>query len=55
MKDKDVKETKKLWDELCESVSKKPNPFAGMTKQEAIGAMRKVREKLWEKKFAARS
>ncbi|MFZ2356795.1 MAG: hypothetical protein WAW67_03105 [Candidatus Omnitrophota bacterium] len=53
MKNKDVKKTKRLWLELCESVSKKRNPLAGMTKQEAIEAIRKVREKLWEEKFAA--
>jgi hypothetical protein len=47
-------EAKKLWDQLCDSVSKKQNPLAGMTKEEAIEAIRKVREKLWEKKFAAR-
>ncbi len=52
MKDKDVEKTKRLWLELCESVSKKRNPLAGMTKHEAIEAIRKVREKLWEEKFA---
>jgi hypothetical protein len=54
MKNKDVKEAKRLWDELCKSISKKRNPFEGMTKEEAIKAIRKVREKLWEEKFAAR-
>ncbi len=54
MKTKDIKETKRLWKELCESVSKKRSPFEGMTKEEAIEAIRKVREKLWEEKFAAR-
>ncbi len=54
MKNKDVKEAKRLWDEICKSVSKRRNPFAGMTKDEAIEAIRKVREKLWEEKFAAR-
>lgn len=53
MKTKDIKRIKKLWLELCESVSKKRNPLAGMTKQEAIEEIRKVREKLWEEKFAA--
>jgi len=55
MKNKDVKEAKKLWKELRESISKRPSPFAGMTKQEAIEAIRKVREKLWEEKLATRS
>jgi low affinity Fe/Cu permease len=54
MKNKDIKEAKRLWEELCKSVSKKRNPFVGMTKEEAIEAIRKVREKLWEEKFAAR-
>jgi len=51
---KDVIKTKTLWDKLCNSVSKKHNPLEGMTKEEAIEEIRKVREKLWEKKFAAR-
>src|SRR3972149_2961972 len=38
MKNKDIKEAKRLWEELCKSVSKKRNPFAGMTKEEAIEA-----------------
>ena len=54
MKAKEIKETKRLWAELCKSVAKKRNPFAEMTKDEAIEAIRKVREKLWEEKFAAR-
>jgi len=54
MKTKDVKKAIRMWDELCKSVSKKRNPFAGMTKEEAIEEIRKIREKLWEEKFAAR-
>lgn len=54
MKNKDIKEAKRLWNELRESVSKKRNPFEGMTKEEAVEAIRKVREKLWEEKFAVR-
>lgn len=48
-------EAKKLWKELCESVSRRPSPFAGMTEEEAIKELRKTRKKLWEKKLAARS
>lgn len=50
---KKVKEAKRLWEELKQSVSHKHNPLAGMSKQEAIDAIRKVREKLWEEKLAA--
>ena len=51
---KKTKLTKRLWLDLCKSVSKKRNPLAGMTKQEAIEAIRKVREEIWEEKLAAR-
>ena len=54
MKNKNIKEMKMLWRKLCESVSKKHDPFTGMTKQEAIDEIRKVRDKLWEEKFAVR-
>jgi len=54
MKTKNAKEAKKHWEDLCKSVAKKSSPFAGMTKDEAIEAMRKVREKLWEAKLAGR-
>ena len=47
-------EAKKLWNELCESVAKKPSPFAGMSEEEAIKQLRKTRKKLWEKKLALR-
>jgi len=40
---------------IRELVSQRPSPFAGMTKDEAIEEIRKVRDKLWEKKFATRS
>ena len=54
MKTKNAKEAKMLWDNLCKSVSKKPSPFAGMTEEEVIKHLRKIREELWEKKLAAR-
>ena len=53
MKTKNAKEAKKHWDDLCKSIAKKSSPFAGMNKGQAIEAMRKVREKLWEAKLAA--
>ena len=55
MKNKDVKEAKRLWEELCKSISKRPSPFAGMTEEEVIKHLRKTRKKLWEKKLAART
>lgn len=48
-------EAKRMWDELRESVSRKPSPFAGMSEEEVIKHLRKVRKELWEKKLAARS
>lgn len=54
MKDKKAKEAKKLLEELRQSIAKKSNPFAGMTKDQVIQQLRKTREKLWEKKLAAR-
>ena len=47
--------SRRLWEDLCKSVSKKHNPLAGMNKQEAIDEIRKVREKLWHEKFAPHS
>ncbi len=40
---------------IRELVSQRPSPFAGMTKDEAIEEIRKVRKKLWEKKLATRT
>lgn len=50
-----IKSAKKHYDRIRELVSQRPSPFEGMTKDEAIEAIRKVRERLWEKKFAARN
>ena len=55
MKKVNVKEAKRLWKELRESISKKPSPFAGMTEEEVINRLRKTREELWEKKLATHS
>lgn len=45
-------EAKKLWNELRESISKRPSPFEGMSEEEVIKQLRKTRKKLWEKKLA---
>ncbi|MBI5756425.1 MAG: hypothetical protein HZA12_05810 [Nitrospirae bacterium] len=54
MKNKKAEATK-LWNELRESISKRPSPFAGMSEEEVIKHLRKTRKRLWEKKLAARS
>ncbi len=46
---------KKHLAEIRRVVSQSPSPLAGMSKDQAIDEMRKVREELWENKFAARS
>ena len=46
MKRKDIKEAKRLWEELRESISKRPSPFEGMTEEEAIKQLRKIRKSL---------
>lgn len=50
-----IENAKKHFEKIRELVSKKPSPFEGMTKDEAIEKIREVREKLWEKKFATRT
>ncbi len=54
MKNKKAKEAKKLLEELRQSIAKKHNPFARMTKEQVIKVLRKTREELWEEKLAAR-
>ena len=49
-----MKKAQRLWEELRESISKRPSPFAGMSEEEVIKRLRKTREKLWEKKLASR-
>lgn len=49
-----VKEAKKHLDRIREIMSQSRSPFVGMTKDEAIEKMRKIREELWEEKLAAR-
>jgi len=48
-------EARKLLNELRDSISKRPSPFAGMNEEEAIKHLRKIRKGLWEKKLAASS
>jgi hypothetical protein len=48
-------EAKKLLHELRESISKRTSPFTGMSEEEVIEHMRKIRKKLWDNKFAART
>ncbi|EFK95694.1 hypothetical protein LDC_2291 [sediment metagenome] len=52
---KDIKEVKKRLQKIRELSAKAPSPFKGMTMEEAIKKMRKIREKLWEEKFALHS
>ena len=48
------RQAKRCLEEIRQLVSKTRSPFVGMSKEEAIEEMRKVREKLWEEKLAAR-
>ena len=43
------------FEKLCRLVSQRKSPFEGMTEEEVIEKLRKTREKLWQKKLAARS
>lgn len=52
---RNIREAKKHLARIRELVAKAPSPFEGMSLEEAINKMRKVREELWEEKFAARS
>ena len=55
MKKRNIKKAKKHLAKIRELVAQSRSPFEGMTKEEAIEEMRKVREKLWEEKLATRS
>ena len=50
-----AKEALKHLNRIRELMSKRRSPYEGMTKDEAIEAMRKVREQLWEEKLARRA
>ena len=49
-----AQEAKKHLDRVRDLMSKRKSPYDGMTKDEAVDAMRKIREQLWEEKFARR-
>ncbi len=55
MKKGNIKKAKKHLTRLRELVAQGENPFKGMSEDEVIQAMRKRREKIWEKKLATRS
>jgi len=50
-----IEQAKKHLAKIREIVSQTRSPFAGMSKDEAIEKMRKVREQLWEEKLASHS
>lgn len=47
-----AQEAIKHLERIQQLMAKTSSPYAGLTKQDAIEKMRKVREKLWEEKFA---
>lgn len=51
----DVKKAKKQLDRLRQLASKKRTLFSDMSEEEAIKALRKTREEIWDKKLAPRS
>jgi len=52
---KDIAEAKKHLRKVRELAAQTPSSFKGMTLEEAIKKMRKIREELWEEKLALRS
>ena len=50
----DIKKARKHFEILCDLASKGKQPLAGMSKEQAIKAIRKTRKELWDKKIAAR-
>ena len=50
-----AEQAKRHLNRLRQIVSQVPSPFAGMSEEEAIEKMRKVREEMWEAKVATRS
>ena len=53
-KNKKVKEGKRLLAKARALMANRASPYEGMTKDKAIEEMRKIRERLWEEKFATR-
>ena len=54
-KNVNIKEARKRLEKIRALAAKTSSPFRGMSLEEAIKKMRKVREELWEQKFAFRS
>ena len=52
MKKPNIEKAKKHLAKIRELMSQTRSPFAGMSKDEAIEKMRKIREELWEQKLA---
>ena len=50
--DQHAKDALKRLKKIRALMSKQRSPYEGMTKDQAIHAMRKVREQVWEEKFA---
>lgn len=53
-RDKKARQALRHLARIRELMAKRPSPYEGMTKDEAIEEMRKIREQLWEEKFATR-
>ncbi|MBI4822909.1 MAG: hypothetical protein HY805_01600 [Nitrospirae bacterium] len=51
----DIKKAKRHLAKLRELASKKKTPFSDMNEEEAIKAIRRTREEIWDKKLVARS
>lgn len=52
---KNIAKTRKRLQRIRKLSAEIPSPFRGMSLEEAIRKMRKVREELWEEKLALRS
>lgn len=51
---KNIKQAKKHLQKLREIIANNPTPIFKMTREEAIKALRKTRETIWEEKLAIR-
>jgi hypothetical protein len=51
----DLKKTKRHLTKLRELISKRKRPLSEVKEEKVIETLRKTREELWDKKFAARS
>lgn len=55
MTKRDAKEALKHFEKLREMIAQNPSPIFKMKKEDVIKEMRKTREELWNKKYAAHS